>query len=243
MKIWPVTLGVLLLISLLFNAVALVRLKEAEGERHAAAARFQVSTEAPATPLRAEAPLPDHGGTSRPSAPAVSAPSVGKAVPPGAAPVSSVRNDPKVTAVLDAQDSFNAFWKDLDRIFKARAKFEEPKYLEAVLGSTMDYLEIPESGRAAFSQAAAAASLSVANARKEYDAGRKALPPKDKTNAAAYAAYQQQKAAVDTRYQEQVKAAVDGLKVTLDINRPRHLEFASNAEKWLRNLAPRPSQP
>jgi len=243
MKIWPVVMGILLLISLLFNVVALVRLKEAEAERHPAAPSSRLSQQPASSSPRAETGPAEALPYSRPAVPAAApAPVVkssGSVVSP-VSPTSSVRSDPKVAAVLEAQDSFNAFWKDLDRVFKARSKFEEPKYLETVLATTEDYLEIPESGRAGFSQAANAAAANVALARKNYDAARKALPPKDKTNPTAYAAYQEQKAAVDTHYQEQVKAAVDGLKVTLDAGRPRHAEFASNAEKWLRNLAPRP---
>lgn len=158
-------------------------------------------------------------------------------------PPSFVRNDPKVSEVLDAQDSYSAYWKDLDRVFKARSKFDESKYVQTVLAATVDYLELPENGRVAFSQAAQSAAVGVAQARKDYDAARKALPPKDKANPATYTAYQQQKDGIDARYQEQVKVAVESLKVALDPNRPRHAEFASNAEKWLRNIAPRPSQP
>ena len=44
------------------------------------------------------------------------------------------------------------------------------------------------------------------------------------------------------RYAELIKV-VDSLKVGLDPKRPRHMEFASGAERWLKNLAPRPQQP
>lgn len=42
------------------------------------------------------------------------------------------------------------------------------------------------------------------------------------------------------RYQTQVKAAVDSLRPYLSATDARHQEFLSNADKWLRTLAPRP---
>ena len=243
MKITLIGLGIALAVSLLFNMVLLGRLRDEEDLRTTLQtaprpSRSEASVEL-GRPLEAPEPLP----TIRGAPLVVPAASTAKSPAPAPAASSIVRNDPKVQEVLDAQDSFSAFWKDLDRVVKARARFDEAKYVQTVLTSTMDFLELPPSVRAPFSQAAQAAASAAAMARKDYDAARKALPPKDKSNAAAYADYQQRKDAVDLRYQTLMKTAVDGLRVHLDPNRPRHAEFASNSEKWIRNLAPRPTQP
>jgi len=247
MKIILVGTAIALAVSLLFNVVLMGRLHDEE--------EMRTTLQTAPRPSRPESPI-ETGGRPYSSTPeplptireaplvipAASSSNPRAAVPGTTAP-SIIRSDPKVQEVLDAQDSFSAFWKDLDRVVKARNRFDEAKYVQTVMTSTMDYLELGPSVRGSFSQAAASSASAASMARKDYDAARQALPPKDKANPTTYAAYQQQKDAVDARYQAQMKAAVDGLKAHLDPNRPRHAEFASNSERWIRNLVPRPTQP
>ncbi len=247
MKIPLVGLGIALAVSLLFNVVLMGRLRDEE--------EMRTTLQTAPRPSRSESPI-ETGGRPYSSSPEplptireaplvipAASSSNSKAAVQGTAASSIIRSDPKVQEVLDAQDSFSAFWKDLDRVVKARSRFDEAKYAQTVLASTMEFLELGPSARTPFSHAAQAAASAAAMARKDYDAARLVLPPKDKANPTTYAAYQQQKDAVDARYQAQVKAAVEGLKAHLDPSRPRHAEFASNSERWIRNLMPRPTQP
>lgn len=225
-------LGALLALSLLFNAVAFVRLQEAPPT--------PVASTPPPRPLRAEPPTsyaaPVYAAPSapaaRPAEPAVAA------VPPPMSKANVVK-DPQVLGVLEAQDDFGVLWKELDRVFKARGKLDEPAYARTVLAAVGDFLGMSTSARAAFSEALQAGAASLAAARAEHQAAKDALPPKDKTNVAAQSVYQQQKDAIDLRYQQRAKAAVDGVKSHLDLQQPRHVELAGNLEKLLRNLAPR----
>ncbi len=155
----------------------------------------------------------------------------------------SVKDDPAVAAVIEAQDSFGAFWKDLERLFKAKSRLDDAKVFETALGTTMDFLELPAGSRPRFFESARAGVALIAQARREYEAGRKAIPPRDKSNPASVALYDQQKNAVDDRYQEQVRVAVEGVKSNLDASRPRHVEFGGAAEKWLKSLVPKGAQP
>jgi hypothetical protein len=251
MKAGTVVLGMMLAVSGLVNLVLLARLRE-RGEvkagAPAASPRASLRDDRAPQPARAERPLEAAVPLPSPVAePAAAAPLTVKSGGAKAAPapitIPAVRNDPQVLGVLEAQEEFNVFWKDLDRVFKARSKFDEPKYFQTVVTATEDFLGLPESTRAAFREAAKSGASGLAYARREYDAARKALPPKDKANVAAYAAYQQQKEALDIRYQEQTRLAVEGVKVHLDPKQPRHAELASNLEKWLKNLAPKATQP
>ncbi len=214
---------------MLFNAVAFQRLsaREASAAREATSKPSDGSAQAAPAPRIEDAP-----------------PVVGEAPAPGPSPVKTptsasppLERDPKLMEILDAQDAFSAFWKQLDRVFKARDKLDEARYFQTVVASTADYLELQEPARSQFAVAAQAASRSAGDARRERDAAQKALPKKDKTDP-AYAAYQQQRDAIDARYVEQVKAAVDAVRPSVDAARPRHMEFMSNAGRWLRNLAP-----
>ena len=244
MKIILVGTGIALAVSLLFNVVLMGRLHDEEEMRTTLQtaprpSRSESPIETGARPYAAPDPLP----TIREAPLVIPAASPSKAAAQGTAAPSVIRSDPKVQEVLDAQDSFSAFWKELDRVVKARSRFDEAKYVQTVLASTMEFLELGPSARTPFSQSAQAAASAAAMARKDYDAGRQALPPKDKANPATYAVYKQQKDAVDARYQAAMKSAVDGLKAHLDPARPRPAEFASNSERWIRNLAPRLTQP
>lgn len=235
-------LSVSLAVSLLFNLMALARFRDSASTPSAGPSTSRTARPDPdgEAPPRSYAPIPVPQVREAPLVvPAATAPR-------GTAPVtvpSVIRADPKVQEVLDAQDAFSAFWKDLDRVVKARSRFDEAKYSQTVITATADYLELPESSRGPFFQAAQTAASNAALVRKEYEDSRKALPQRDKANPASYTAYQQQKDAIDVRYQNQMKALTEGLKQSLDLNRPRHAEFASNAEKWIRNLAPRPTTP
>ena len=252
MKSLPVVLGMMLAVSLLFNVVAFVRLSEgpaaaaparglsAAASRPASAASDLAELPGVAVPRTVAHPLP----AERESAP-LPPPSDDPKPASGAAaiPTSSIRNDPKVREVLQANEAFNAFWKDLDRVAKVRSKFDDAKYSQTVLTATSDFLELGDPRRAQFEEAAQAAAAAYAAARREQDAAKKALPPKDKANPTTYAAYQQQKDAIDLRFDTQVQTAVASLKPYLTADNARHQEFLQSATKWLRNLAPRPTQP
>ena len=240
MKALPVLLGIALAVSALFNVVAFVRLSD---------------DDAPVTPTRPPAAIKPTAMQSAvdavlPSAPAESvaparevSPAIPAAKPAPSGPAltqTSLRNDPKVREVLQANEAYGVFWKDIDRLSKVRGKFDEPKYQQTVATATSDFLDLGDPARGQFEEAARIAANNYARARTEYDAAKAGLPPKDKSNPTTYAAYQQQKDALDLRYQTQVKAAVDSLKPYLNASDARHQEFLSNADKWLRTLAPRP---
>ncbi len=222
-----VVLGVLLAASLLCNAVSVVRLSREASPSPARAGAGPAPGPRGANPAESVPPASMSGPVSEPPGPRTSR------------PPAAVVNDPQVLEVLEAQESFRALWKELDRVFKARSRLEEGRYLEAVFSATTHYLQLAEPARSQFTQAAREASQAFANARKERDAVRKTLPPKDKADPQAYAAYQQQKDAIDARYDGQIKGAVDGLRLRLDAGRPRHTEFLANADKWLKNVAPK----
>ncbi len=229
MKRSTAVLGALLALSLLFNAVAFVRLQE---------------TPPPVAPPPAPRPPRTEVPTSAAPIPAVSMPVARPAdplvvvsPPPPAKP--NVVKDPQVLDVLEAQDDFGILWKELDRVFKARGKLDEAAYAQTVLTAVGEFLGMSTASRAAFAEALQAGAASLAAARAEHQAAKDALPPKDKSNVASLAVYQQQKDAIDLRYQERAKAAIDGVKSHLDLRQPRHAELAGNLEKLLRNLAPR----
>ncbi|MBI3857300.1 MAG: hypothetical protein HY293_16560 [Planctomycetes bacterium] len=247
MKTAPVILGMLLAVSLLFNVVAFVRLKE--NDAPAPSARKPVAPDArpaiPAPPVESPAaPAAAVAPPVRENAPVTAAAPGGKtATPLSPIQTASLRNDPKVREVLQAGESFNVFWRDLDRVVKARSRFEEPKYVQTVTTATSDFLELGDPNRAQFEEASKIAAANYAQAKKEHDAAKAALPPKDKANPTSFAAYEQQKDAIDLRFQTQVKSAVDSLKPYLNLNDARHQEFVMSAERWLRNLAPKPAKP
>lgn len=245
MKSLPVILGMLLAVSLLFNVVAFVRLGEdppAVAPARTPEARRAVPAERPAeiAPVAAAPERPASPGVEAAPAPVV--PSAGKAPAPLSLTTPSLRNDPKVREVLQANESFNAFWKDLDKVYKVRNKFDEAKYTQAVMTATTDFLELGDPNRAQFEEAARVAAGSYAQVRREHDAARAALPQKDKSNPTSLAAYEQQKDAIDLRTQSQVKSVVDTLRPYLNASDARHQEFLQNADKWLRNLAPKPAK-
>lgn len=238
MKSLPVILGMVLAVSLLFNVVAFVRLSE-EPVPAAPVRVASASDHRPALPAAVE--VPAAARTVQEPVPVLPAPAGTPNAAPAAGTITtpSIRNDPKVREVLQANEAFGAFWKDLDRVFKVRSKFDEQKYEQTVLGATSDFLELGEPKRTQFEETSRAAAMSIAAARREQDAAKKGLPPKDKANPTAAAAYEQQKDLIEARYDGQVKAAVDSLRPYLNASDARHQEFLGSAEKWLRNLAPR----
>lgn len=151
--------------------------------------------------------------------------------------------DPSIEAVLDAQDKFGGFWKDLDRVFKAKDRLDETRYFNAVVGSTQEFLELGDPTRGHFAQATQNAVAEMARARKEREDAKKLLPPKDKANPAALAVYNQQKDAIDARYDERVKDAQAAVTGLLDQGRARHAEFSAHADRWLKNLVPKSAIP
>jgi hypothetical protein len=245
MKGLPILLGIALAVSVLFNVVAFVRLSDEDAPglptkatamdlRKPTAVQSAVEAVLPAAPAEAVVP-------AREASPVVAATPAGKSAPSGPAlPLTSLRNDPQVREVLQANEAYGAFWKDIDRLSKVRGKFDEPKYQQTVATATSDFLELGDPARGQFEEASRVAAANYAQAKREYDAAKAALPPKDKSNPTGYAAYQQQKDVIDVRYQTQVKAAVDSLRPYLSATDARHQEFLSNADKWLRTLAPRP---
>jgi len=246
MKTLPVVLGAALAVSLLFNVVAFVRLSDddapatparapiASESRKAPAAESAVDALLGAVPVESPAP-------ARESAAAPAVRPAAKGAPSGPALTqASLRNDPKVREVLQANEAYGAFWKDIDRLSKVRSKFDEPKYQQTVLTASEEFLELGDPNRTQFEEASKAAANATAQAKREYEAAKSALPPKDKSNPTSFAAYEQQKDALDLRYQSQIKAAVDSLKPYLNLSDARHQEFLSNADKWLRTLAPKP---
>jgi hypothetical protein len=184
-------------------------------------------------------PAPAPAAAARFETPVLAAPSS----PRAGTPSGSGRFDPSVEAVLEAQEKFYGLWKDIDRVSKARDRLDEGKYFQAVVGATQDYLELKEPARTEFTYATQAGIAEVARARKERDEAKALLPPRDKGNPAAYAAYKAQDDAIDARYGAQVKAAAGHVTRMLDTGRPRHAEFAASADKWLRYLLPRSNQP
>jgi len=245
MKTLPVVLGAALAVSLLFNVVAFVRM--ADDDAPAPLPRASVSPEARRTaavePVL-EAAVP--AAAVEPAAAPAREPALKsslKGAPSSSGPAltqASLRNDPKVQEVLKANEAYGAFWKDIDRLSKVRSKFDEPKYQQTVLTATEEFLELGDPNRAQFEEAARIAANNYALAKRDHDAARAALPPKDKSNPTAVAAYEQQKDALDLRYQTQIKAVVDSLKPYLNLSDARHQEFLSNADRWLRTLAPKP---
>jgi hypothetical protein len=244
MKATPafVTVCVLLGVSGLLNLVLLTRSPEAaprSGVPAAAAPARAAQEEEPADPppvTAQELAVEAGDGPALVPPPAARGPSASGSKP---ARPSKVKADPTVAAVIEAQEEFGAYWKEMDQLFKAKSRLEEARFLQAALGATMDFLELSEAGRARFAQSTQSGILALQQARAEHEAARKTLPPKDKSNPALAAQHDQQKNAIDDRYKAQVKAAVDGLKAALDPARPRHVEFGSNAERWLRNVVPK----
>ncbi len=219
-------LAVALGLSLLGNVVLLSRLRDQKEPRPAA----------PRTPERAPAPVQAavpaeiiivRAETPAPVPAAAPPPRTSTPAPP------SIRHDPQVLGVIQAQEDFGAFWKELDRVFKARSKLEEGLYVRSVIEAVQDFLGLRGP---AFEQALRSGALQLAETRKEFDLAKQSLPPKDKTNPA----YQQQRDALDARFQERTKTIVDGVKIHLDPKVPRHMELEGNLERLLRNLAPRP---
>lgn len=244
MKATPafVTVCILLACSVLLNVIVLLRPQDPTPAPRGAPAPAAETRPVPRGEVAGPAVAEEYPWAEPVRRPAASVPAEGggKAAPAPKGP--SVRDDPAVAAVIDAQEKFNAFWKDLDQLFKAKSRLDDAKFLQAALSTTMDFLELQDAARPRFVEATRSGIAALQMARKDFDDARKALPPKDKTNPAATALYDQQKNAIDDQYKAQSKAAVDGLKSLLDAGRPRHAEFGSNAERWLRNLVPRPPQ-
>ncbi|HYE99428.1 MAG TPA: hypothetical protein VEJ18_10985, partial [Planctomycetota bacterium] len=204
MKTSTAVLGGLLAVSLLFNLADLTRLKAPE--------------RIPPTP----APAPARPSAPRPAPPAVAAvPSLDPAPAPVTAVVApaapspapaptaygAITSDPEVMAVLEAQEEHGRLWKDLDRVFKARDRLDEAKFLGTVMEATTEFLRLPAPQRPLFAQTARAAAEEMARARADHEAAKQGLPPKDKSNAAAYEAYRLQKDVLDRRLGERSRAA------------------------------------
>ena len=217
-------LAVALGLSVLGNIVLLSRLRGGDEPRPAAPR----TPERPAPPVQAAAP-PAEVVVIRPEAPDPVPPPAPRTSTP-AAP--AIRHDPQVLGVIQAQDDFGAFWKELDRIFRARSKLDESLYARSIITAVQDFLRLPGS---TFDQALRTGALQMAEARREHELARQALPPKEKNNPV----YQQQKDVLDARHQERAASIVNGVKAHLNPADPRHAEFAGSLEKLLRNLAPR----
>jgi hypothetical protein len=227
------TVSILLGVSVLFNLV-LLRRKSDEAPARTRSAAPSAVPQSPAAPAILAAAEPAPLRTESSSVPA--APVAARSP----APLSSVRSDPRVAEVLDAQEKFGAFWKDLGALFKAKGKLDDAKYFQTVVGSTSDFLELGEPARPQFHEASRFGVAVLRQARRDYDAARAALPVRNKADVAAEAVYQDRKNAVDARYQEQVNAAVKSVVATLDPARPRHAEFAAEAGRWLKSLVTNP---
>ena len=223
-------LGAALAVSALFNVVAFVRLSEDKAAvEPVRKPRLKVDGEASveAVPVEPAIPIPD-------------APPAAISAPAGLAlSQASIRKDPKVQEVLEADDAYGSFWKDLSRLAKVRGGFDESAYQQSVLAATVEFLQLSDWSRASFEEAAKAAANTTVLAAREHEEARAALPPRDRSNPSALAAYEVQRNAPDFRYRNQVQAAVDGLKPFLNPADPRHIRFLSNADRWLRLLAPR----
>ena len=235
-----IILGGLLGLSVLVNAVCIVKM----GRTEAALAAKPALSKATPDDARKETPsVPKTETTSPKTTPAVNpADPTPTKVPPKTGTAPSFVNDPKVREVLDAQDTFGAYWKELDRVVKARDRLDEASYVKTILAATVDYLELNDLQRSQFAEASNTALQVMADARKDYEAGRKTLPPKgDKNDPAARTAYDNAKNALDAVYDQRVADATANLKVPLDTNRARHAEFIAHMDKWLKNLS-RPAQ-
>jgi hypothetical protein len=238
-----ITLGILLAVSTLLNVVAFQRMNApARPSGPTAAAPVpDRAVPAPLPPDRTDQVLRELAALRREvaelkgSAPPAEAPAPGAPRPAPSAPSATI-DDPQVAEVLSEQEHFRTFWKDLDRVFKARGKIDEAKYFETVLDMTLDYLTLPAPARARFSESARVAAAEFAGVRKEQDDARRALPPRDKDNAASVDA---QRRAIDARFLEQSKAVIDRVRGQLDLQQPRHSEFSTRIDRWLRELGPK----
>jgi hypothetical protein len=157
------------------------------------------------------------------------------ATPPGPPRVLPSRLDPRVARILDDEEDFRVFWQDLGKVFGIQEKLAPEEYLRIVVGGSAEFLGLQEPQRSQFFEQTRAAIAEREQARKEYDSAKKALPPKDKNNAAVYAAARQP---IDTAYQSKLKAAQDRVGALLDPNQVRHQEFAGKLSKWLKELEP-----
>lgn len=239
MKTSTAVLGGLLAVSVMLNLVALTRLKGVEKVEPAPVRPAGTTRTAPAPSAAVAAPsLPGLPAAATPVVPASPAPPTG-AVDPEPQAFSAITSDPQVAAVLEAQAEHGRLWRDLDRVFKARDRLDEAKYLGTVMEATTEFLRLPAPQRPLFAQTARTAAEEVARARADHEAAKQSLPPKDKTNPAAYEAYRLQKDALDRRLEERSRAAAEVVKGRLDLGDPRHAEFASRLDRWLRNLAPK----
>lgn len=241
----PIALGLLLAASALLNVVLFQRLNEPAPVPGPAGTAREARVETPVAPAadRSDQVLREISALRREVAelrgrPVESAPPDAPARPYAApAPASGVAiDDPKVAQVLEEQERFRAFWRDLDRVFNARGKIDETQYSGTVIDATLDYLALADPARPRFSETALQTAADWGRMRREYDEARKALPPRDKENAVAYDAQRKQ---IDQRYKDQSKASVDRMKILLDLTQTRHAEFATHLDRWLRELAPR----
>jgi hypothetical protein len=241
------TLAILLAVSALLNVIAFQRRNEPE-RPGAPAGREPRGESAAAAPDRSDQVLRELAALRReiaeikgvpPPPETAVAPAAPAAGPRPAAPALSPAavDDPQVAEVLSEQEHFRTFWRDLDRVFNARGKIDEGKYFDTVLDVTLDYLGLPESARPRFTETARISAAELARLRKDHDDARRALPQKDKDNAAAVDA---QKRELDLRLKEQSKAAVDRVRLQLDPAQVRHTEFSGRIDRWLREIAPKP---
>lgn len=235
-----VTLCVVLAASALLNVMLLMRAKESAVPRPGPAAAGPerlAASEEPKSGSTVPIARADFAIETDPGPAAALAGTRPPAAPPP--PRYGIKFDPSVEAVIDAQEKFGAFWRDLDRVFRAKDRLEESRYFQAVVGATQDFLELYEPVRAQFAVATQTGIAELVRARKDKDAARALLGPKDKTNPTAAAAYERQKDEIDAQYDQRVAAAVAGVTALLDRSRPRHSEFSASADRWLKNLVPK----
>lgn len=242
-----VTLGICLAVSALLNFVAFQRMGEPSRPAAVAApSAREPRGEAVSLPAdRADQVLRELAALRRevaemkglPPPPEAAAPGAARPVSAPAATGSATFDDPQVAEVLSEQEHFRAFWRDLDRVFNARGKIDETKYFDTVLDVTLDYLGVADPLRVRFSETARVSAADLARVRKEYDDARRALPPRDKDNAATVDA---QRREMDARFRDMALAVTDRVKGQLDVKQPRHAEFASRIDRWLREIAPKP---
>ena len=153
---------------------------------------------------------------------------------------SGVLEDPVVAGVVQAQEDFKAFWKDMERLADARKRLEYDRYFSASIEATQKFLGLSEPLRSKFGRQIRTAVAGLARARADYERAKEFYPPYDKKDPASYQLYKQQRDANKDRYQRAEDAAVEGVISLLDRNLPRHVEFASSSkvDNWLEDLFP-----
>jgi len=207
-------LGALLAVSVIVNAVLVLRARPRDGARPATG-----GTPAPET----TAPPPSVACGHEAEIERLKREVADLKSRDGARPSDRTLRDQAVVALQQEQEKLSAFWTEQERLAKERGG-------EAVgaITAAVDFLELPDGPRTQFFDAARTTFADVDRARVEFEAVARRV-----TEAGGSVNDDPDCIAANQRLHERLRTASARLRGTLDRTNPRQNGFAGNMERWV----------